>query len=255
MATRLGADWQVELGMRYGNPSIASALDKLIAAGVDRVVALPLFPHTASSSSGSALAELYRIAGARTTVPRLAAVPAFHDDDGFLAAEAAVAAPILAAHQPEHVLFSFHGLPERHVRAADPSGARCLAAATCCDRLDAGNRDCYRAQCFATARALTARLGLDPATTSTAFQSRLGKVPWIRPYTDDRLAELAGQGVKRLAVMCPAFVADCLETVEEIGLRAAATWKQLGGEELVLVPSLNATPAWADAVAALARAA
>ncbi len=254
VATRLGADWQVELGMRYGNPSIASALDKLIAAGVDRVVALPLFPHTASSSSGSALAELYRIAGARTTVPRLAAVPAFHDDDGFLAAEAAVAAPILAAHRPEHVLFSFHGLPERHVRAADPSGARCLAAASCCDRLDAGNRDCYRAQSFATARALTARLGLAPATTSTAFQSRLGKVPWIRPYTDDRLAELAGQGVKRLAVMCPAFVADCLETVEEIGLRAAATWKQLGGEELVLVPSLNATPAWADAVAALARA-
>jgi ferrochelatase len=131
VATRLGADWQVELGMRYGNPSIASALDKLIAAGVDRVVALPLFPHTASSSSGSALAELYRIAGARTTVPRLAAVPAFHDDDGFLAAEAAVAAPIARRGTgPSTCVFSFHGLPERHVRAADPSRqARCLAAA------------------------------------------------------------------------------------------------------------------------------
>jgi ferrochelatase len=255
VAARLGDGWRVELAMRYGSPDLAGALDRLIAAGVDRVVALPLFPHTASSSSGSALAALYRLAGARTTVPRLAAVPAFHADLGFLAAEVAVAAPVLAAHAPDHVLFSFHGLPERHVRAADPTGDRCLAAASCCDRLDAGNRDCYRAQCFATARDLAARLGLAAERTSVAFQSRLGKVPWVRPYTDDALVELAASGVKRLAVMCPAFVADCLETLEEIGLRAAATWKQLGGDELVLVPSLNASPAWADAVAALARAA
>ena len=255
VAARLGDGWRVELGMRYGNPSIASAVEALATAGVDRLVALPLFPHTASSSSGSALAELYRVAARRTTVPRLATVPAFHDDGGFLDAEAAVAAPVLAAHRAEHVLFSFHGLPERHVRAADPSGQRCLASAGCCDVLDAGNRDCYRAQCFATARALAARLGLAPGQTSVGFQSRLGKVPWIRPYTDDVLAELAGKGVKRLAVMCPAFVADCLETLEEIGLRAAATWKERGGEELVLVPSLNASAPWADAVAALARAA
>jgi protoheme ferro-lyase len=149
---RLGDDWQVELGMRYGNAVDRQRARRLIAAGVDRVVALPLFPHTASSSSGSALAELYRIAGARTTVPRLAAVPAFHDDDGFLDAEAAVAAPILAAHRPEHVLFSFHGLPERHVRAADPSGARCLAA-----------RAAATASTLATATATAPRASRPPA--------------------------------------------------------------------------------------------
>ncbi|MBK9037296.1 MAG: ferrochelatase [Myxococcales bacterium] len=253
VAARLGPGWVVELGMRYGNPSIASALDRLIAAGVERIVALPLFPHTASSSSGSALEELYRLAAARLTVPRLLTVPAFHDDAGFLDAEVAVAAPVLAAHQPDHVLCSFHGLPERHMRAADPAGDRCLATTSCCDRLDAGNRDCYRAQCYATARALTTRLGLPAEQVSVAFQSRLGKIPWIRPYFDDALIELAGRGVKRVVVLCPAFVADCLETVEEIGMRAVATWKQLGGEELVLVPSLNASPDWVEAVAAMAR--
>jgi ferrochelatase len=253
VAAALGDTWRVELGMRYGTPSIATALDQLIAAGVDRVIALALFPHTASSSSGSALAELYRVAAARLTVPRLVTVGAFHDDAGFLDAEVAVARPVLDAERPEHVVFSFHGLPERHVRAADPRGDRCLAAATCCDVLDRDNRDCYRAQCYATARALTARLGLAPAATTVGFQSRLGRVPWIRPYTDDILAELAGRGVRRVAVMCPAFVADCLETIEEIGLRAATTWRELGGESLTLVPSLNATPTWVDAVATMAR--
>ncbi len=253
VAARLGDGWVVELGMRYGAPSIASALDRLIAAGVDRVIALPLFPHTASSSSGSALEELYKVAAARLTVPRLATVGAFHDDAGFLDAEVAVAAPVLEASRAEHLVFSFHGLPERHMRAADPSGTHCLASASCCAQLDARNRDCYRAQCYATARALAPRLGLADDAWTVAFQSRLGRVPWIKPYTDQILPELAQRGVKRVAVMCPAFVADCLETVEEIGLRAVASWKELGGESLTLVPSLNATPVWVDAVAAMAR--
>ena len=254
VAAQLGDDWRVELGMRYGNPSIASALERLVAAEVERVVVLPLFPHTASSSSGSALEELYQVAAKRLTVPRLAVVPSFHADDGFLAAEVAVAAPVVAALAPDHLLFSFHGLPERHMRAADPSGAHCLAAPTCCAALTAVNRDCYRAQCFATARALAARLGLgdEGARWSVAFQSRLGRVPWIKPYTDEVLPQLAARGVQRLAVMCPAFVADCLETVEEIGIRAVDQWKQLGGAALTLVPSLNATPRWVEAVAALA---
>lgn len=252
VAARLGDGWKVALGMRYGTPSIASALEELIAAGVERVVVLPLFPHTASSSSGSAIAELYRVAGQRVTVPRLAVVPAFHDDPGFLAAEVAAAAPVLAEHAPDHVLFSFHGLPERHVRTADPSGTHCLASDACCDVLGPANRDCYRAQCYATARALAPRLGLADGAWSVGFQSRLGRVPWIRPYTDEALPELAKRGVKTLAVLCPAFVADCLETVEEIGLRAAEQWKALGGERLVLVPSLNASPRWVEAVADLA---
>lgn len=249
---RLGDRWQVALGMRYGSPSIATALDGLIAAKVERVVVLPLFPHTASSSSGSALEELYRVAAVRHTVPRLAVIPSFHADDGFLAAEVAVAQPVLAELGPDHVLFSFHGLPERHMVAADPTGAHCLRSDTCCATLTDVNRDCYRAQCYATARALAERLGLADGDWTVSFQSRLGRVPWIKPYTDVVLPELAGRGVKKLAVMCPAFVADCLETVEEIGIRAVEQWKELGGERLVLVPSLNASPRWVEAVAALA---
>lgn len=255
VGARLGDGWRVELGMRYGSPSIASALGKLVDAGVERIVVLPLFPHTASSSSGSALEELYQVAGKRLTVPRLAVVPSFHADDGFLDAEAAVAAPALAALAADHLLFSFHGLPERHMRAADPSGTHCLASDSCCAALTAVNRDCYRAQCYATARALADRLGLKVTDWSVAFQSRLGRVPWIKPYTDLVLPELAARGVKKLAVMCPAFVADCLETVEEIGMRAVEQWKSLGGEQLVLVPSLNASPRWVEAVAHLATTA
>ena len=126
--------------------------------------------------------------------------------------------------------------------------------ATCCDAIGVANRYCYRAQCYATARGLATRLGLAADGHSVAFQSRLGRTPWIKPYTDVLLDELARRGVKRLAVLCPAFVADCLETLEEIGIRAREQFRAAGGEELTLVPCVNAAPAWADAVAAMARA-
>jgi ferrochelatase len=259
VAGRLGAGWVVELGMRYGAPSLAAALDRLLAADVDRVVALPLFPQYASSTTGSALQELYRVCAARLNVPPLVVVPAFHDHPGFLDAFAAVAAPRLEAFAPDHVVFSFHGLPERHLRAADPTGGHCLPTGearygACCATITAANRHCYRAQCVATARGLAARLGLSENRTTIAFQSRLGRVPWIRPYTDDVLGELTGKGVKKIAVLSPAFVADCLETLEELGLRAKATVAAAGGE-LDLVPSLNASERWVDAVCELARAA
>ena len=250
---RLGAAWHVELGMRYGTPPIAAALDRLIAAEVDRIVVLPLYPQYASSSTGSSLEHLYKLAGRRNNVPALAVVPPFFGDAGFLDAFAAIAAPRLAALAPEHVVLSFHGLPEHHMRAGDPSGTHCLAGEHCCDAVAGPSRDCYRAQCFATARGLAARLGLADGTWTVAFQSRLTRVPWIKPYTDVVLPELAKRGIKKVAVLCPAFVADCLETLEEIGIRAAAQWKQDGGETLELIPSLNATPRWADAVAELAR--
>ncbi|HVV81928.1 MAG TPA: ferrochelatase [Kofleriaceae bacterium] len=259
VAERLGRGWVVELGMRYGRPSLAEAVDRLIAADVSRIVALPLFPQYASSSTGSALEELYRSCARRTNVPPLVVVPAFHDDPGFVDAFAAVAAPRLAELAPDHVILSFHGVPERHLRAGDPTGRHCLPAGAerygaCCDALGPANRNCYRAQCMATARALTARLGLDPARVTTAFQSRLGRVPWIRPYTDLVIADLVAGGVKKIAVLCPAFVADCLETLEEIGMRARDTVAAAGGE-LTLVPSLNASDRWIEAVADLARAA
>jgi ferrochelatase len=249
---KLGADWKVALGMRYGNPSIASALAELTAARVERVVVLPLFPQYASSSTGSALERVYAIAAAANNVPPLEVVPPFFGDAGFLAAFTAVGRETLDDFRPDRVLFSFHGLPERHMRQGDPTGAHCLASDTCCDTLTDVNRDCYRAQSYATARSLAASLALT-IPWSVSFQSRLGRTPWIKPYTDIVLDELARAGSKRLAVFCPAFVADCLETLEEIGLRARAQFTAAGGEDLRLVPSLNATPKWVDAVTDLAR--
>ncbi|MDB4963708.1 MAG: ferrochelatase [Myxococcales bacterium] len=250
VAARLGAEWRVELAMRYGSPSIPDRLAALVKAGVDRIVVLPLFPQYASSSTGTAVARVMELAQEMWNVPALDFVPAFFDDPGFLNAFADVGAPSIEAARPDHVLFSFHGLPVRQILKTDATGAHCFASANCCDTL--ANPSCYRAQCFYTARELAGRLGLSADRYTVCFQSRLGRTPWIQPYTDVVLDELAKKGVKRLAVMCPAFVADCLETVEEIGIRAREQFTAAGGEELVLVPSLNATPAWMDAVAAIA---
>lgn len=245
VAERLGDGWQVELAMRYGNPSIGAALQRL--RGCERIVVLPLFPQYAASSTATAVARTMELATAGWDVPNLDIVPAFHADPGFLAAWEQVARPALADARPDHVLFSFHGLPERQIKKSDTLG-RCLTNEHCCDTPHPG---CYRNQCFQTARELAARLGI--ADYTVCFQSRLGRDPWIQPHTDVLLDTLAKRGVKRLAVMCPAFVADCLETLEEIGMRARDQFKAAGGEELVLVPSLNATPRWIDAVAAIAE--
>ena len=251
VAAKLGDGWKVELAMRYGSPSIPDGLERLVAANVDRIVVLPLFPQYASSSTGTAVARVMELASERWSVPALDFVPAFFDDPGFVGAFEAVARPALAAAAPDHILFSFHGLPVRQIAKTDVTGAHCFASNSCCDTL--ANPNCYRAQSFHTARSLAARLGLAPEQYTVCFQSRLGRTPWITPYTDVVLDELAKAGKKRLAVLCPAFVADCLETVEEIGIRARAQFKAAGGEELTLVPSLNSTPAWIDAVAAMAE--
>lgn len=245
----------VELGMRYGEPALGGALERLRDAGCERIVVFPLYPQYASSSTGSTLEVVYRAAARLWDTPFLSVVPPFFDDPGFLAAWGAVARPTLEELRPDHVVLSFHGLPERQVRKSDASGgAHCLRSATCCEALVHANRNCYRAQCFATARGLIATLGLSPADTTVAFQSRLGRTPWIRPYTDEVLGELAARGARRVAVLCPAFVADCLETLEEIGLRAAEDFAAAGGGELRLVPSLDAHPAWVGAAADLVRA-
>ncbi|MDX2090098.1 MAG: ferrochelatase [Kofleriaceae bacterium] len=251
VADRLGKEWRVELAMRYGKPSIERGLDALIEAKVDRIVVLPLFPQYASSSTGTAVARVWELAAKKWNVPALDVVPAFFDDPGFLDAFAAVGRPALDAAKPDHVLMSFHGLPVRQITKTDATGGHCFASPSCCETL--ANPNCYRAQSYYTARELARRLDLPTERYTVCFQSRLGRTPWIQPFTDVVLDDLAKQGKKRLAVFCPAFVADCLETVEEIGMRAVEQWKAAGGEELVLVPSLNATPAWIDAVTAIAE--
>lgn len=246
------ADVPVELAMRYGNPSIQRGLDALHAQSCDRIVVFPLYPQYASSSTGSTLEVVYKTMAEEWNTPHVTVVPPFFDDEGFVKAFAAVGRPTLEELQPDHVLMSFHGLPERHMTKSDEGEGHCLSDG-CCERMVDANRNCYRAQCYVTARALAAELGLEEGTWSVAFQSRLGRTPWIQPYTDEVLPALAKKGVKRVAVYCPAFVADCLETIEEIGMRAKEDFTEAGGERLELVPSLNASEAWADAATALIR--
>jgi ferrochelatase len=253
VAERLRGEYEVELAMRYGNPSLPDAVKALRSRGVKEFILLPLYPQEATSSTSSTVARAYEVLAEPWDALPVRVVPAFHDHPGFLDAFAQVARPVIAEARADHVLFSYHGLPERHMRKSDPSGSHCLASAGCCDVLTDVNRHCYRAQCFATTRALAERLGLAPGGYTVSFQSRLGRTPWIKPYTDLVLPELAKKGVKRLAVMCPAFVADCLETLEEVGLRSKEQFVESGGESLTLVPSLNAHPAWVDAVVRLVR--
>lgn len=249
----LGDGYRVAYGMRYKNPPLEMAVEELVAANCERIVVLPLFPQYASASTGSALeAALTAICG-RWNVPEVATVGDFYDDPGFIRSVAAVARPHLDSFQPDHVLLSYHGLPEKQVKKSDPTGLWCLASESCCDRIVDANRYCYRAQCFATTRTVAAELDLAQGRFSTTFQSRLAGQKWIEPYTDVELVGLYKAGVRRLAVLTPSFTADCLETLEEIGIRLREQWANLGSDEFLLIPCVNADPVWVSAVAGLVR--
>ncbi len=248
----LGDGFLVRVGMRYGNPSIEDAIRDLRDRGVTRIVGVPMYPQYAEAATGSSMVSLADTAR-RAGVDNLRMAEPFFDDPEFIQSFAEVARPILDDFRPDMVLFSYHGLPERQVRASDPTGRHCFATPDCCAQRVPANAKCYRSHCHHTTVALTQALGLAPERTMMSFQSRLGREPWVKPYTDLVLPELAARGVKRLAVMCPAFVADCLETLEEVGMRGREQWLSLGGEDLVLVPSLNDHPRWLKAVEAMVR--
>lgn len=245
---------RVVLGMRYGRPSLEDAVAEVKASGATRVLLVPLFPQYASASTGTALEKAYALLGALPRVPDVSVLPPFFDDDGFLESvgstirEAMIRRP---ADRPiDHVLFSYHGVPLRQVQAVH---ATCAGDDACCAALGPRNASCYRAQCMATTADLVKRTGLPPGRASTSFQSRLGRAVWLGPATESTLVALAGQGVKRLAVVCPSFVSDCLETLEEIGVRARETFLHAGGEELVVIPCVNERDDAADALAALMK--
>lgn len=250
---RFGPEVPVRLAMRYGKPSIRSAVEELAAIPVERLVVLPLFPQYSSAAHGSATEAVMRVASEQWNVPAVHVVPPYYDHPAFVRAQKAVVQPTLEEGRPEHVVISFHGVPERHVRKSDPTGQHCLERADCCDAIGRVNRFCYRAQCYATARALAAELGLEDHRYTVAFQSRLGRTPWIRPYTDEVIEELGGRGLGSIAVLEPSFVADCLETTEEIGIRGRELFSGAGGGELYLAPCLNAAEPWVDAVEELLR--
>jgi protoporphyrin/coproporphyrin ferrochelatase len=252
VATLLGRNHVVRFAMRYGAPSIHREVVALIDAGVSSLVFVPLYPQSSGATTGSALDEISR---ARPDVssdrsPSLTVVPPFHEDSAFLDVSAALVREDGLA-DDEHLLFSFHGLPSYQVRKADASGV-CLTSARCCDTWGPANAGCYRAQCVRTAHQIAARLGRARDTWTVAFQSRIGP-GWIGPHTDRTAMELARRGVKKLVVACPAFVADCLETLEEIGLRLRDQFKDAGGKDLRLVPSLNSDDRWAAALTGLIR--
>jgi len=251
LQARLGDAVQVELAMRYGSPSVASALDRFDRGGVSRLTLLPLYPHYSAAATGSTIEHVLKSAGGRWNTPFLQVVPPFYEHPAYLDARAETVRPFLAGGEPERVFMSFHGLPERQLRRSDPSGRHCLARADCCAAIDAANRYCYRAQCYASARQLGERLGLAPERVGVCFQSRLGRTPWLRPYTDQVLVEAARRGL-RDALVVPSFVADCLETLEELSMRGVESWRANGGNSLRVVPALNADDRFVEAVVAIA---
>ena len=235
----------VELAMRYENPSIKHAVLSLVDQGVREFFLIPLFPHYAMSSYETAVEAVKGELGRRSPNATLRVMPPCYNEPAYLDALVASAADYLNGDY-DHLLFSFHGLPERHLRKSDPTGCHCLAKENCCSTPSPAQATCYRAQCYRTVEAFVAKAGV--TRYSVAFQSRLGRDPWIRPYTDHELVRLARVGVRNLLVICPAFVADCLETLEEIGMRGRETFLNAGGAQFTLIPCLNDHPAWIDAL-------
>jgi ferrochelatase len=245
----------VELAMRYGNPSIAATLESTIAAhgeSLREIFLVPLYPHYAMSSYETVVVkvreELARLA------PRIAlkVLPPFYEEPRYIEALVESARPYFEKPH-DLLLFSFHGIPVRHLRKSDPTGEHCKADDTCCLVDSAATPTCYRAQCLRTVKAFVERAGLKPGKWAVSFQSRLGREPWMTPYTDFELERYGKQGVKRILVICPAFVSDCLETLEEIAMRGRDTFLEAGGEEFTLIPCLNEHPMWIKTLAEWCR--
>lgn len=245
----LGEAFVVELAMRYQNPSIEAALDKLYQAQVSEIIVFPMFPQYASATTGSVHDEVMRLLRKRDNIPNLKFINSYYDHEAMIEIFADNARKFdLKSY--DHIIFSYHGLPQRQLRKADDFN-HCLMAGNCCQTIGKVNQFCYSAQCHATTRAIAAKLALSPSQYTTAFQSRLGPEAWVKPYTSVILEEKAAEGAKRILVFSPAFVADCLETIVEIGTEYQEEFEAMGGERVDLVPSLNEDPRWIRTVAAL----
>ncbi len=243
--TLVNDEYIVSLGMRYGEPSIETALTQL--SSCSEITVLPLYPQYSSAATGSSIEKVLTLIAEKNTLPSLRVIRDFHNHPDFISAVTATIKPYLPTH--DYILFSYHGLPEQHLIQG---GCELRCQSACPPTLN-NETSCYRAQCFQTTRSIANQLELNTEQFSTSFQSRLGKTPWIKPYTDEVLSNLANRGVKRLAIVCPSFVADCLETIEEIGIRANEQWLKLGGEQLTLVPCLNDSDLWVTAILKIIR--
>ena len=237
----------IELAMRYQSPSIPGAIRRLAGQGVGEVLLVPLFPHYAMSSFETAVERVREVARHVAPGMQIQVQPPFYEHPDYIAALVASAGDFLARGY-DHLLFSFHGLPERQIRKSDPTGCHCLTATNCCEVPSPAHATCYRAQCFKTVAAFVAQAGIPKRKYSISFQSRLGRDPWLKPYTDHELEKFPARGVKRLLVICPAFVSDCLETLEEIGMRGRDTFLGACCAEFAQIPCLNEHPLWLEAL-------
>lgn len=242
-------DLPCALAMRYGSPTISAALDELNSAGVEQILLVALYPHYAESTVGTTVAAVRE---ALDDSSRLEVLPPFYRNPDYIDAQAQLIQQNLPEHW-DHLLLSYHGLPESHLTKADPTNTHCLKRADCCQVPSAAHATCYRHQVLETSRLLMEKLDITEDRCSVSFQSRLGRLPWLTPYTDQTLTELPGRGVKHLAVACPAFVADNLETLEEIGISGRSTFLDAGGESFTLIPCLNTEPDWIETLAGLCR--
>jgi ferrochelatase len=248
---RLGDGYMVELAMRYQSPSIESALTRLKDALVQDIKVIPMFPQYASASTGSVYEKVMGLVAQWPTSPNISFINSFHDNELMIQTFADNA----LKYNPEsydHILFSFHGLPQRQLIKSDHTHNYCLKSADCCQTLNDTNKFCYSAQSHHTAQLIAQKLDIPKEKYTICFQSRLGSDPWVQPYTSEIVAKLAAEGKKRLLVFCPAFVADCLETVYEVTREYGDEFKILGGEHVQLVESLNDSPTWIDALVQLA---
>lgn len=242
----------VVVGMRYGAPTIASAIRELQRLGVRRIIMMPLYPQYAMASTVTAVEDASAAVRILDPSLELIVVPPFYAEPEFLDAESNLIRSTLTT-APDHMLFSYHGLPERHLRKTDPTMGHCLRTDSCCSSPSVAHATCYRHQCFSTTESLLRRLEFDRARVTITFQSRLGFDQWLRPYTLATALALAQTGVEHLAIACPAFVTDCLETLEEIGHGLRESFVSAGGRKLTVVPCLNDSDVWADAVVSIAQ--
>jgi ferrochelatase len=242
----LGENYVVELGMRYQSPSLSSALTQLKKYSSERIILLPLYPQYASSSTGSSIEKALNIIKKWEVIPSTKIISKFYDRPDFIDAWINIAKKY-DINNYDHILFSYHGLPERQIKKASANyGKNYCQLGECCNKISSSNQYCYRAASFETTRQIVKKLNIPETKYSISFQSRLGKTPWIKPYSDEIIIEKARQGIKKMLVFSPAFVADCLETLYEIKIEYNELFRKHGGEKIELVESLNDHPAWIE---------
>jgi len=235
----------IELAMRYGNPSIPSILESLVKDGVEHIFLVPLYPHYAMSSYETVVVRVMEVAKQIALHLRIDTLQPFYNDPDYIDILADSMRPYVEA-PFDQLLFSYHGIPERQVKKSDPSHAHCLCTTDCCNIANPAHATCYRHQCLTMTRLVVEKLGLSNDQWSVSFQSRLLNDPWLRPFTDETLKEMPSQGVKRLRVVCPSFITDCLETLEEIAVEGKEIFLANGGTDYELIPCLNENPAWIE---------